>query len=103
MPVNKADLSGVITEIAKDCILFKQIVCGVMETTFCLHLQPAIRDAVSALNLSIGEEILILSAQAYAKNGQFKFRIESTDQIIRLHDATGETLYQGEEDAEQFL
>ena len=80
--VNKSDLSGTITG-RKDgegfCFLrLSQKVADQFETSF------TILAAYEKADAAIGDKVLILNATAYEKDGSFRFKICSPQQLIIL-------------------
>lgn len=108
MNYNKVSLSGRITDVCDDHILFTQTLAGKnteVETTFYLHLPPCIREKVAEAGFHAGDEILVMDAQIYAKGEAYRIRITESEQLVKLSGTTpAEQLYLGEISAkEQFI
>lgn len=80
--INKCDISGTITGIkqseSKTLVKLSQKVADQFESNFTVLL------AYSDAEVKEGDEILILSATVYEKNGAMRFRIGSKEQLIIL-------------------
>ena len=76
--INRCDLSGIITakedKQGASFICLKQLVGGQFETEFKVLI-------AFKCDIEIGDEVLILNAIAYEKQGDFRFRIAGKDQI----------------------
>lgn len=83
--VNKIDLSGIVTQVTERMVTFEQNVEDKMLSEFCLFIPASIRAEIAEIGLKKGDEILVMNAQVYCKEGQTLFRIVKPDQVVKLN------------------
>lgn len=106
MDINFVNLSGTVTTVTDEFILFRQAVSGKMETKFKLFLPKPLRGEIKKMNLQEGDRILIVNGQIYQKNDEWRVKITTPVQLIRLAAIEGYhpgELFLGEESPDQFI
>lgn len=99
MLINKADISGMVVETRPDMIIFRQKVGGRIDTDFRLFLPGSLRAGIAEMQLQVGSMILVQNAQLYEKDGEFRLRIKSVEDLLLLNEP--QDYFLGEEDAKE--
>ena len=96
----RCDISGIVQSLNKydssAVLQISQKVCGRMDTTFTVLVTNPL---LASLDVGIGDEILILHAICYDKDGALRFKVTEENQLITLK----KNLNQGSIDADKFI
>jgi len=88
-----------VVDIKPDMIIFRQKVGGRIDTDFRLFLPGSIRADISEKKLTVGNMVLVQNAQLYEKDGKFRLRIKSAEDLLLLDEP--QDYFLGEEDAKE--